>query len=364
MRVTTKKGGKTMILWKDILAILSVILNGLPQGILALSFGFASIPTAFAFLVGAAGNLITGSVAPISFQAETITLAGTIGDNFKERISMIFYGGCIMTFIGLFGFMGKITNFIGPVIISGMMAGVGIMLTKVSIEMLKKSKIVGMVSVAFGSITYIFTNDLVYTIGVSVIISSIVYNFINKDVQAFEFEKEKIKKQKLIFNGKILRGAMGMVCLNIGANIAFGNITGQLAKQSVNIDHLSVISSLADMCSSIFGGGPVESIISATGGAPHALIDGVVMMIIMAAILFSGLLPKIGRYIPSESIAGFLFVLGAFVTVPVNAAAALSTTVANGTLIGGVTMTVTAIMDPFVGMLVGLFLKLILPLLG
>ncbi|MBN3376773.1 guanine permease, partial [Clostridium botulinum] len=85
-----------MDLWKDILSIFSVILNGLPQGLLALSFGFASVPTAFAFLIGAAGNAITGSVVPISFQAETITLAGTIGDNLKERLSMIFYGGLIM----------------------------------------------------------------------------------------------------------------------------------------------------------------------------------------------------------------------------------------------------------------------------
>ena len=57
----------------DILAIIGVVLNGLPQGLLALTFGFASIPTAMAFFIGALGNTITQSVAPISFQAETIT---------------------------------------------------------------------------------------------------------------------------------------------------------------------------------------------------------------------------------------------------------------------------------------------------
>ena len=353
-----------MNLWKDILAILSVILNGLPQGLLALSFGFASIPTAFAFLVGAAGSAVTGCVAPISFQAETITLAGTIGDNLQERLSMIFYGGVIMALIGIFGLMGRITDFVGPVVTSGMMAGVGIMLTKVAYGMSKKNITVGAISIASGIITYLFTKDLVYTIAVSVILSSIVYNVINKGAVHPVIEREKIKKQKISFTAKILRGAMGMVCLNIGANIAFGNITGQLAKQTVNIDHLSVISSLADMVSSFFGGGPVESIISATGGAPHALFDGIAMMTLMAIILFAGLLPKIGRYIPTESIAGFLFVLGAIVTVPVNAAAALTSTAANGTIIGGVTMTVTAITDPFIGMIAGLLLKLFLPIIG
>ena len=64
----------------DLLAIIGVVLNGLPQGLLALTFGFASVPTALAFFVGAVGNTITQSVAPISFQAETITYAGTAGN--------------------------------------------------------------------------------------------------------------------------------------------------------------------------------------------------------------------------------------------------------------------------------------------
>ncbi|EKN42634.1 xanthine/uracil permease [Clostridium botulinum CFSAN001627] len=241
-----------MDLWKDILSIFSVILNGLPQGLLALSFGFASVPTAFAFLIGAAGNAITGSVVPISFQAETITLAGTIGDNLKERLSMIFYGGLIMAFIGLFGLMSKITDSIGPVITAGMMAGVGIMLARVSIEMARKNKIIGYVSIASGVITHLFTKDLVYTIAVSVIISSIVYNiFGKKNGESSIIGREKININKPSLSLKILRGAMSMVCLNIGANIAFGNITGQLANRKVNIDHVSVISSLADMSSSI-----------------------------------------------------------------------------------------------------------------
>lgn len=35
----------------DLLAIIGVVLNGLPQGLLALTFGFASVPTALAFFV-------------------------------------------------------------------------------------------------------------------------------------------------------------------------------------------------------------------------------------------------------------------------------------------------------------------------
>ena len=67
-----------MDILKDILAALSGVLNGLPQGLLALAFGFASVPTALAFIVGAVGNAFTGTVAVISFQAESITVAGTL----------------------------------------------------------------------------------------------------------------------------------------------------------------------------------------------------------------------------------------------------------------------------------------------
>ena len=84
----------------DILAIIGVVLNGLPQGLLALTFGFASIPTAMAFFIGAIGNTLTQSVAPISFQAETITYAGSAGKDRSERCTMIFFGAVIMALIG------------------------------------------------------------------------------------------------------------------------------------------------------------------------------------------------------------------------------------------------------------------------
>src|SRR5690625_4456515 len=90
---------------KDLLAAISGVLNGLPQGLLAMTFGFASVPTAIAFVIGAFGNTFTSNVAVISFQAETITVAGIMRKNIRERLSMIFFGALIMLVIGLFGLM-------------------------------------------------------------------------------------------------------------------------------------------------------------------------------------------------------------------------------------------------------------------
>jgi AGZA family xanthine/uracil permease-like MFS transporter len=188
-----------------------------------------------------------------------------------------------------------------------------------------------------------------------------------KQKNNFEIDelREKFILQKPIINANVIRGALALVTLNIGANIAFGNITAQtIAKTTVNLDHLTIISSLADMGSSIFGGAPVESIISATGAAPHPITSAVLMMSIMAIILLLKLLPKIGRYVPSESIAGFLFVLGAIVTVPTNIGLALTDANAVSTVVAGVTMTVTAIIEPFSGMMSGIIIQLLMGFFG
>lgn len=53
----------------NLLTALAVVVNGIPQGLLALNFGFAAFPTAVAFLIGIIGSLAFKSVATISFQA-------------------------------------------------------------------------------------------------------------------------------------------------------------------------------------------------------------------------------------------------------------------------------------------------------
>lgn len=331
-------------------------MNGLPQGLLALSFGFASIPTALGFLVGAAGSLFYGLVAPISFQAETITLAGTMGRNLHERLSMVFWGGLGMTFIGLFGLLQRIVDAVGPAVTSGMMAGVGIMLTWVAVNMAKRNPLIGLVSVVSGVAVYLLTKNLVYTIVGCVIVSTIAANLRGDEIAAASEDHQEGFRLRwpLLKNAVVIRGALAMICLNIGANIAFGKITAGIAQKPVNLDHLTVVSSLADTFSSLFGGGPVESIISATGAAPHPVASGVLMMTLMAAILLSGLLPRIGRKVPMESIAGFLLVLGAIVTFPVNAKMA----VAGNPLVGGVAAAVTATTDPFLGLVAGYLMRL------
>ncbi|SDM38604.1 guanine permease [Halarsenatibacter silvermanii] len=344
---------------QDLLAALGVVVNGLPQGLLAMSFGFAAVPSAIAFIIGAVGVGALGLVAPISFQAETITLAGKLGDSYREKLSMVFMSGAIMGIIGVFGLLETVIDFVGTVITSGMMAGVGIMLSLVAVNMTRENRPVGLSSIATGLLVYVFTQDLVYTIVLSVAAGSVVGYLIEGERPGDFATEELLKIRRPVLNLPVLRGALALVCLTIGANIAFGEITASLAGRPINIDHLTVVSGLGNMGSSLFGGAPVESIISATGAAPRPVLSAVMMMSIMAVILLAGFLPRLGKYVPAQAISGFLLVLGAIVTVPDNLEAA-----AADPLVGGVTVTMTAITDPFIGLVSGLVVKMLSTAVG
>ncbi len=370
----------------DLLTALAVVVNGVPQGLLALTFGFAAFPTAVGFIIGALGSLAYGSVATISFQAETITLAGRMGSTIKERLSIVFWGGVFLVVPALLGLNQVIIDFVGPVIILSMMAGVGAMLAFVSFDLFKSEPWTGTASMVSALVTWFVTRDLAPTIIVSVAIATVVYCIIRfvpgvagklgVTVTDPEIHKERERFQKGVVqldfwkSKPVVIGALSLACLNIGANISFGLITGDIAGAAVNVDHLTVYSGLANMGSAFFGGAPVESIISGTASAPNPLFSSVLMMGIMAAILLARLLPLIGRVVHQASIAGFLFVLGAFVTFSTNISDAIATAgpfagpygFGGGGMVIGATLLVTAKYNPFFGLLAGLAVQLVLPL--
>ena len=369
---------------ENILTAIAVVINGIPQGILALSFGFAAFPTAIAFVIGIIGSAFFMSVATISFQAETITLAGTLGNNMKERLSLIFWGAALLLIVSLLGMNEALVAFIGPLVVTSMMAGVGIMLANVSVDLFKSEKWTGGVSAISALIVWFWTKDLAQTIIWSVIASTAFYVLLKFNAElreklGVEIEEIKVDQSREKFttgniqwdfwtNRNIVIGALSLACLNIGANISFGKITGSIAGADTNIDHLAIYSSLADMGSAFFGGGPVEAIISGTAAAPAPVIASCIMMGIMAIILLSKALPWIGQYVHRASIAGFLFVLGVFVTFATNIAGAISI---GGDFAGpygfgpagmviGASAFVTAKFNPFYGLVAGFVTSMIM----
>lgn len=362
-----------------ILAVIAVIINGVPQLLYAQARGFALKPAGFAYLVGGLGNLITGSVTPISAQAETITVA-SVKKNIRNNVSSILLASLLMVILAAFGGVSKISNFAGVAIISGMMSGVGLILAGVSLDMFNQDKRTTLVSIvsaiAAYAVFYNSANKVVWTIFISVVVSTADFLILQKrrvDVYASIEEgrdllqmssewrfwkKEYWKDFKLIkprINATVIVGALSLVMLNIGSNISFGGITASIAGTTQNFDDLSIINSLADVPSSLFGGPPIEAIISGTAGAPWPVACGIVFMLVTGILILVGVIGRLGKYLPSQSIAGFLLVIGFALTFAPN----LSTVAGSDNPMGGyIALGVTAwSKNPFLGMIAGIAVR-------
>lgn len=362
-----------------LLAVIAVIINGIPQLLYAQARGFALKPAGFAYFIGALGNLFTGSVTPISAQAETITVA-SVEKDLRKNVSSILLAAVIMITLGLCGGVNKIADFAGEAILNGMMAGVGLMLAGVSWSMYGQEKRISLISIISAIIAYaVFLNSankLVWTIFISVVVSTADFLFIQKrrvDMstlveegrEAVEsgnewrfWKKEywsEFKFIKPMFNLSVLFGALSLVMLNIGANISFGGITASIAGTTQNFDHLSIINSLADVPSALFGGPPIEAIISGTAAAPWPVACGIVFMLVTGILVLVGLVGKLGKYLPSQSIAGFLFIIGIVITfIP----SLTAVTGSSESMCGYVAMGVTAWSgNPFLGMVAAILVR-------
>ena len=399
LEVLLMQGASTFII-----AVIFVAVNGLTMLAWAAAQGYKMKPTAFAFLVGAIGNLLTGSITPISGQSSILTVSHFM-KNINERIGALLLAVLVMIPLGLTGAVTEIASFAGNAVVFGMMAGVGLMVAGISIDMLKQAKRTGTISFVGALATWVLfqtvfvgnPHALVYVIAVSVTLATVDFVFIQKDpetgkrgrrIDIFKVSKDagyvgdmkedenpkfwtkaywedfKIVKPKFGFAAFYF--ALAFISLNIGTNIAFGNITagftsppGEPPAIAQNMDHLTVINSLADIPSVIFGGAPVGAIISATAAAPAPIIAGVAMMLLCALLLLLGLMTKAMKYVPVQAIAGFLFIIGFFSTFLPNLRN--SALYENGNWAETATaVALTAITkNPFLGLLGGILIRFI-----
>jgi len=356
-----------------ILAVVFVFINGCTQIFYAKSMNYKIKPTGCAYFVGAVGNLLTGNIVPISAQSETITLGGLM-KNVSERVMALLIAAVVGITLGLTGTVSSLVDFAGVTVLYGMMAGVGLILCSVSVDMVKSEKRTGIISMLVALATWILSHDLVYTIATSVLVSTLDYCVIQKkrvqlpqdENQEWRFWKRnywddfKLVKPKLTV-GAIL-GALSLICLNIGSNISFGTISAGMANVTPNFDVITVINSAADIPSVLFGGMPLEVIISGTCSAPWPWVAGIAMMVLSGILLLSGVMVRVAKYVPAQSIAGFLFVIGFSATlVPNLSSVASSATPLEGVVAASVTMISK---NAFLGIVAGIIVKITGSLLG
>ena len=351
----------------DVMAALVTLFDAVGEGLVALALGFSSAPTGIGFLVAAVLVLALRSVVPVSFEVESLTIVSRLANRKWETMAqIILLAGFIGALLGVIGVFEHIVRYIEGPILAGMMTGVGVILSFIAIDTCKDAKVIGGVSIAVAMLTFFLLikdeNALIYALLASVIASVIASRFVKFNPIIDEFHKEKIKLIPLdgfrfLKNPVVIRGALALVALRTGTSIAYSGIDAQLAGQAVNVDHTNILAGVGGMASGLFGGAPIEPIISVTAAAPTPHVSAALMMGIMGALLLLGFLPKLARFVPLASIGGFLFLLGAGIAIPGNIAGVLAESDA---ISGPVTMVVTAAtFDPFLGMVSGILVRLV-----
>lgn len=357
---------------QDIVSIIGALSDAIASGLIALYYGFLAFPTGIGFALAALLAMVWGLATPISFQAETIVLAGSMGKNFRERISIVLLCGIVMTLLGIFGLLGAIVNYIGDVILAGMLAGVGVILVRTSVDIARDSLKAGIGSFVAALPVWFLTENLAYTVVASLVAGTIFHHVIKKQFNAPEEDaaeasdtsltfmqnvKKQLIPQKPLWNSwHIWKSVFALVALQIGTFISYGTITASMAQTDFSIDKLTIMSGLSQTVSSLFGGAPLSPIIAVTGVADHPVNAAIIFMSIMALILLLFLLSRIGKLIPVGATAGYLFIIGAVMVIPDNLVAAVQ----DGNMVGIITFVITAISDPFIGMLAGIATQLIL----
>jgi len=360
-----------MIEWNIVigflLAIILVVINGVTQLIYAQSLGYKLKPTSLAYFVGAFGNTLTGNVVPIAAQAETLTISGLI-KKMNVRVAALLIASIVGIIMGAFSLLSTFVDFAGESIIYGMMAGVGLLLSDTALQLMKKRKRVGILSIVLAFLVWVFTKDLIYTIAASVLISTIDFTFIQKkrvEIDTTHDTGDSLNPKsnndwtfvKPLFNLQALLGGLSLICLNIGTNISFGTITSSIANKTPNFDHISLINSIADIPSILLGGMPIETIISGTAATHWPVLAGIIMMLTTGLLIFTGIIQKIGRYVPAESISGFLLVIGFSLTLIPNLIFISS---ADDAVDGFVSASVTVLTkNAFIGIVVALLVRFI-----
>lgn len=330
--------------------------------------------------------------------------------NANERVAALLIATVIMVPLGLFGAVSAVIDFAGPAVIFGMMAGVGLMIAGISVDMIKQEKRTGFVSLVAALITWWQTvgnpNQLVYVIAVSVTVATLDFLFLQVDPDTgvrgrrvdFKnlakkngfhsndpsdmaendecnnpFTKQYWREFKITrpqFTLKSVYDALGVVCISLGTVIAFGNITAGMAGVPNPVDTLTVINGLADIPTVLFGGMPIEVIISATANSPWPVLAGVLMMCLLGFLLLFGLIKKLVKFVPAQSLVGFLFIIGFFSTFRPNLVNGFNTAlVADGVTttlhVGNTTQVATAMLvtavtkNPAVGIAAGIAVRYI-----
>lgn len=172
--------------FEDIVGSLSMQADVIGEGLVAVGLGWAAKPTGIGFIIGLIFLLGFRTVAPVSFEIESLTIVSRIAKRaWHVMLYAVILAGIIGAILGAIGAYSAIVEFIGPAIQYGMLTGVGIILAIVAVDLIKENRLIGIVSVSSAFLVYFATQSdpsaIIYALAVSVTVSVIAGRFIKFD---------------------------------------------------------------------------------------------------------------------------------------------------------------------------------------
>ncbi|OGG10312.1 hypothetical protein A2154_02635 [Candidatus Gottesmanbacteria bacterium RBG_16_43_7] len=366
---------KMSISWQDIWVAILTNLDVMSGLVLAGYLGYKIFPSALGFLIGAIGMLLTGTYTPVSFQQEAMVLAQRLATELRPRVTMILGGAVLTGIIGLLGLPQRVVDGIGQEIFVAMLAGVGLLLSWVALKLAKIDWRIGVPSLVSALIVQYLTNDLIWTITVSVPLGILIQWWLVRTGRS-QYEAKSVENRtwrqevqdefraiRPVFSRKVVFGILSVTSLTLGANWAYPAVNSMLTQGGLepHYNQVTVISAISDFGSSLFGGPSMEVIVSATAAAPNPVTSGVIMSLIAFVVIISGLGIKLARYIPTAAMSGYLAAIGWWLVFIPSAQQAIVTGHWFVTLVTGL---VTLFFYPFWGLIAGVGVKFLLGVMG
>lgn len=357
---------------ESVIAAAGMCADGVAEGMYAARHKFSAKAASIGYAIGAVLAFFFQSVTPITFTVESITVATRTATERPQILYIVALSAIPSILLGVTGLYSTFVEYLNDAVIGGIIAGVGIILTGVGADYIKAKSFVAGSSTLAGVATYLYTENLVWVIVTSVIVGTLVHRYVpekfklkkgdeknNKENNKGNNKEDKnedeqdsfglIKfKWKDIVSKPVLLGAFSVFALRTGAVISYSTVNADIAGQQPALDGVTLMAGLGSLASALLGGPPIETTPAPMAAAPEPVISTVLFMVLMAFITYFGFVKKAGTIIPLEAISGFLVVLGILVIMPEQLPS-----VAENPLAGGTALAVTALSNPFYGILAG-----------
>ncbi|MDK3256057.1 hypothetical protein [Blastococcus capsensis] len=351
-----------------IIAALGMTADGLAEGLYAVRHRFSARAASIGYAIGAGVGWFYNVVTPITFTVESIAVATRAVKKPPQILYVVALSAVPSIVLGLFGLYSTFVNWLDPAVVAGVIAGVGVILAGVGVGYVRERPYIAVPAVAAGVVGYVLTDNLVVVILASMAVGTAARYLVPErlqdkaksdgesgddgDTDGEDAEEPGVGlipfQWRDMIAPAVLIGAFSVFALRTGAVVSYSRVNGELAGQEANLDGVTVMAGLASLGSGLLGGPPLETTPAPMAATPQPVFSTVLFMALMAVLLFFGAVGRLGRYVPLQGIAGFLIVTGIPVIMPENLPA-----VAEAPLVGGTALAITALSNPFYGLLAG-----------